>query len=270
MKDTAVTAEEMERGHADAVGDASAASRSSDNPMRWAPAIPSEPLRPSSVPDVVHQKLRARILSGELASGHKVRQGDLANAFGTSRVPVREALRRLESEGLVTLRPQRGYVVASLDIKEIEEIFQIRIMLEERAGYEATVKRTLEDVAALERILQRMERISVRLGAGLAEWAACNHEFHQRLFSSSGQMHLCRIVNMLRDTVERYIRVFAAMGRHRDEAQSEHRSILVAFRAGDAAEVGRLSREHCQHTCDGLTAALRAENARLEQARGEI
>lgn len=224
--------------------------------------------RPLSMPDLVYGQLRARILSGSLQAGVKIRQEDLAEDFGTSRVPVREALRRLESEGLVKLWPQRGYVVASLNVREIEEIFQIRIMLEERAGYVATELRTETDIAAVESILERMERVNIRQSGGLAEWAAANHDFHQRLFSSSGQLHLCRFVSTLRDSVERYIRVFATMGNHREEAQQDHRRIFAAFRSGDAAEVGRLSREHCRHTCQGLLRSLTNRDAEVQAAPG--
>lgn len=269
VKDVGVRAKRAKGDSAGVTALVQTPARAPNEAARWATANRADIFRPSSMPDAVHEQLRALILSGELAAGEKIRQNELAKSFGTSRVPVREALRRLESEGLVTLWPQRGYVVASLDIREIEEIFQIRIMLEERAGYVATLVRTPEDVAAVENILQKMERVSVRQGSGLNEWAAYNHEFHQRLFKSSGQLHLCRMVDMLRDTVQRYILIFVATGNHRDQAQSDHHKIVAAFRAGDAVEVGRLSREHCRHTCEGLIAALKANNTKLEQEGGE-
>ena len=214
-----------------------------------------------SIPDAVHEQLRAHILSGQLTSGEKINQADLAKSLGTSRVPVREALRRLAIEGLVVLLRRLGDVVASVGLHEIDEIFQIRMILEERAGHVAAQRRTPNDVSALERILVAMDRAAPESAEALTEWAATNRKFHDRLFLSSAQLHLCRLVGMLRDSVERYIRLYVAMHDHRNQAQVEHHEILDAFREGDAAQVGRLCREHCRHTYEGLSAVMRAKGA---------
>lgn len=236
-------------------------------PSRLAQTTLDASLRPSSMPERVHELLRSQILSGQIASGEKINQGELAAVIGTSRVPVREALRRLESEGLVVLRPHRGYVVASLDAKEIEEIFEIRTMLEERAGQMAARHRTDEDLAALAAILDRMDLVAERSDDVITDWAAGNREFHDRLFAASGRMHLCRVIGMLRDSVERYIRLFAAMRGNRHQAQAEHRMILAVLRDGDAAELGRICGEHCRHTCDGLLSVLRKEPDRRRDSQ---
>jgi DNA-binding GntR family transcriptional regulator len=218
--------------------------------------------QPASMPDIVHAHLRDEVMSGRLGSGEKIRQGEIAKRLGFSRVPVREALRRLESEGFVTLRPRRGYVVVSLDADEIEEIFDIRMVLEEKAGHLATLSRTSEDVADLERILQAMGRLEVHSGNDIAAWSAYNREFHARVFQSSNRLHLCRWAAVLRDSVERYIRIDATMSGRIEAAHVEHEEILKAFRDRDAKRVGQLSRAHCQHTCAALVASLRGPQAK--------
>lgn len=96
---------------------------------------------------IAYQQVRDAILSGAYAAGQPLGQVEIAGRIDHRRVPLREALQRLEAEGLVMLRPRRGYVVTSLDPEEIRDIFDIRMILEERAGYLATLKATPEDVA---------------------------------------------------------------------------------------------------------------------------
>lgn len=202
--------------------------------------------------------VREAILSGRFPPGEALRQENLAKEFDASRVPVREALNRLEAEGLVVLRPRRGYVVASLDLDEVIEIFQLRMMLEEHAGFVATEKRTQDDVADLRKILDSLEETHIKNATDIATWASYNHQFHTRLFESSRRRHVCNVTNMLRDKVERYVRVEVAMTGELHRAQAQHREIFKAFAAGDAARVGLLSRQHCESTAERLVAGLRA------------
>jgi DNA-binding GntR family transcriptional regulator len=211
-----------------------------------------------SVPEAIYLSVRDAILNGTYRPGSALRQELLAQHFNVSRVPVREALNRLEAEGLVVLRPRKGYVVASLDLDEIVEIFQMRMVLEEHAGYVATVSRTETDVQEIRRILESMENVPVESPDGIAEWTALNRTFHARLFASSRRKHLCHVAGTFRDMVERYVRIEVAMTGHLGEAQAEHHEIVEAFAKGQAERVGRLSREHCEHTANRLIGALRA------------
>src|SRR3954469_589073 len=94
--------------------------------------IPAQPSK-SSAPDLVRDGLRKAIFAGDLVAGTQLRQDELASRFGTSRIPVREALRQLESEGLVTLHPNRGAAVSSVSLEDVLELLEIRIGLECRA-----------------------------------------------------------------------------------------------------------------------------------------
>src|SRR5919107_1617618 len=97
-----------------------------------------------------------------------------------------------------------GYIVASLDPAEIEDIFDIRAMLEERAGYIATLRRTERDVAEVEALAREMDSIVIRDAADVDLFAQKNQAFHARLFQTSGRTQLCRLMLTLRNTVERY------------------------------------------------------------------
>src|ERR1700733_2143943 len=112
-----------------------------------------------SLPDIIYHWLRERILMGHLMPGSEIRQELLAQQFGTSRVPLREALSRLQAEGLITLRPRRGFAVTSLDHDEIVEIFQLRMVVEEHAMRIATKERTEKDLREVEALVDRMETL---------------------------------------------------------------------------------------------------------------
>lgn len=210
-----------------------------------------------SLPEVAYAHLRRGILTGRYEEGTPLRQEDLASQLGISRLPVREALGRLEAEGLVLQRPRRGYIVASLAPDEIEDIFDIRAMLEERAGFLATLRRTQKDVAEVEALANDMDSLVIRGAADIDLFAQRNYAFHARLFEASGRPQLCRTMIVLRNSVERYIRVSARVADNLDRAKAEHHQIVDAFRRGDAETVGRLSRQHCESVCANLLARLR-------------
>jgi DNA-binding GntR family transcriptional regulator len=211
----------------------------------------------ASIPDVVLAELRNAILSGALPAGTLLRQEDVARQFGVSRPPVREALRQLEAEGLAVSRPRRGYAVASLDPADIEEIFEIRMLLEERAAFLAAQRRTDEDVRELEALLLEMEGIATGQGRDLERFMAANRAFHERILQTSGRRRLCRMMLGLRDNVERYVRMGASITGSMDRVRKEHRAILDAFRRGDAELTATLCAAHVRSTGKRLLRALR-------------
>ena len=223
-----------------------------------------------SIPYVVHAHIKEGILSGAFLPGEALKQEEIASRLGVSRAPVREALNQLERERLVVLRPRRGYVVSSLDLEEIEEIFQIRMMLEEYATRLATQRRTAKDIAAVKDLLNAMDRIPMDGRNNITKWAALNREFHAAIYTASGQGHLIWITGNLRDVVEQYVRLDAMISAVHGQAQKEHHEIVAAFEAGDVERAGRLSRAHCQRTCDRLMLALRRLHATNEPANPQL
>src|ERR1700721_116446 len=110
-----------------------------------------------SLPEIIYHWLRERILMGQLMPGTEIRQELFARQFGTSRVPIREALSRLQAEGLITLRPRRGFAVTSLNHDEIIEIFELRMAVEEPAVRIATKARTGKDIGEVEGLVVGLE-----------------------------------------------------------------------------------------------------------------
>jgi DNA-binding GntR family transcriptional regulator len=209
-----------------------------------------------TLPELVYGHLRDRILEGTYAAGAPLRQEEIARALDVSRVPVREALTRLESEGLVVLRPRRGYMVVALTAEDILDIGDICERLEALAATEATRRRTPADVAALEAILAEMERLGALARAGdhaaLGAWVAQHRAFHATLFAASGRKSLCRLLSQTRDQLEPYIRIELALSDYLAEAPAEHRRILDLFRLGAAEGVGHAAAEHIRKSCQRL------------------
>jgi DNA-binding GntR family transcriptional regulator len=220
------------------------------------PSSAAFPTPPQSLPDVAYNYVRGAILRGDLQGGAPLKQHELATVLGTSPLPLREALRRLEVEGWVVLRPRRGYVVAPLSRSEIEEVFEIQGMLEERGAYYATQRRTPADVAALEASQRRLDDLFAREPLDLEAFGHANAAFHEQLFEASGRPYYCRILRTLRNTAERYARVGASILDDLHDSQAEHHAIVEAFRIGNADEVARLCRVHRENTRERLLTTL--------------
>src|SRR5262249_10231394 len=151
-----------------------------------------------------------------------------------------------------------GFAVTSLDARELLEILQLRMVIEEHAGYVATLARTEADVAELRACVQAMDELPIERPdeAELAQWYALNRRFPDVLEAASGRRTLCQMASNLRAKVEPYIRLEVSMTRALHEAHGEHRRLCDAFAVGDAAAVATLSRVHCEHTAQRLIAAL--------------
>jgi DNA-binding GntR family transcriptional regulator len=206
--------------------------------------------------DRAARELRRMIFDGELRASQPLRQEDLALHLGTSRHPVREALGRLSGEGLVVFRPKYGYTVRSLGPDEITEIFEMRMVLEEHAGFVATLKRDAQAIAEVADVLRRMGELKDRKTRNFRLWCTYNREFHARLFAASGRRQLCRTIATLRDSMETYIRV-SVPDVGLDQIHAEHQQIFEAFRAGDAMHVAGLCRQHVRHSAHSLIERLR-------------
>jgi DNA-binding GntR family transcriptional regulator len=212
-----------------------------------------------TLPDFAYQQLREQIVDGALPIDVPLRQEKLAKMLGLSRLPVREALARLEAEGLVILRPRRGYVVASLNAEEIQELFDLRMVLEEHGGIIATSRRTDKDVRDVETIFRKMYGMTIGSDKDLIVYSALNRDFHQRIFAASGRKRLCAMLTALQDNSERFTRIGAHLVVDLDNAHEEHRLIFEAFRKGEAELMGKLSRDHVRKIGERLLAVLEKE-----------
>jgi DNA-binding GntR family transcriptional regulator len=174
--------------------------------------------------DLVLEAVRAAILSGIIEPGARLRQEELAELFGTSRIPVREALRALEYEGLVTSEPHRGFTVTALDADDIDEVYELRILLEGQAVRLAIPMMTDEDLADLEDLFQKMQAAPTP-----DDQLATRERFYTRLYSITGRPRLVGLIARLRQEVARALR-WATI----QHSGAVHESFYDAIKTGDA------------------------------------
>jgi DNA-binding GntR family transcriptional regulator len=190
----------------------------------------------------VHDHLRDEIISGALTPGTELHEVTLAGSFGVSRGPIREALGRLATEGLVTIRPRRGAVVRALSSEEFIEAYQVREALEMMAVRLAVPKLTSEDLAAMERLIEEM---ATRAELGdVPGFFEANTEFHQRFFEVAENRMLAELYRQVRGQIDRHrLRSLELRGDLR-RSIAEHRAILSAAETGDVELAVHLTSDH--------------------------
>lgn len=180
--------------------------------------------------------------------------------MGVSRSPLREALPRLEAEGIVVLHPRRGYAVAELRPDQINEVFELRVLLETQIATHSIAKRTEADIARVYGIANEMRKISEAESdeKTLANWFDLNLSFHDALLMPANMPHYMRSLATARGVIEAYIRTEVRLTGDIHQAQHEHAQLAQAFVTGDASGFIDLVRSHSYHTRDRLLAGLRA------------
>ena len=204
--------------------------------------------------DMVAGELRKGILSGVLPGGQPLRQEDIAERFGVSRIPVRDALRRLEGEGMVSFYPHRGAVVSELSYAEAREIAEIRAALEPAAILKAVPALSGEDLRRAGEVLEAIDREEDLA----SRWGDLNWRFHSALYAPAGRPRLLSIIEAQHVAFDRYIRVHLALTDY-VEPQREHYELLELCREGDAEAAADLVARHVQGTSDVLYDHLRRE-----------
>lgn len=192
-----------------------------------------------SASDVVAKYLRAAIASGELPEGELVNQEEIAKLFNVSKIPVREALKRLEAEGLVVFQRNRGAMVTSLSKAEIAQIFQTRAILESNAVRLSVPNLTAHDLDQAERLRESFAR-----EGSVAQWTELNWAFHAVLYAGANNPFLVNLIRSVNERVERYLRIQLTQTDSLDIADREHREILDACRKHDADKAAELVHAH--------------------------
>ena len=195
-----------------------------------------------SVVDQVHAELLGRIVAGELPPGSRLRQEALADELGVSRTPLREALARLVSEGLVEFVPNRGATVASRDFSDMEEAWRARLVIEPGAARLAAERREPAAIESMGLSVVRQRSVADDVTASFA----LNRDFHLALVAASGNTHLLQFSELL--WLSRIgVPIFARQARDRDQVLAwadDHAAIAEAVAAGSAARAERLTRDH--------------------------
>lgn len=200
--------------------------------------------------DEVADTLREAIVTGQFGDGEELNQVELARHFGVSRVPVREALRRLEAEGLLTAEAHRRVVVPGLDRARISEIFEIRALLEGYLLERAAPKLGSDEFAELRAMCDAMDR-----ARGRDAWLEQNSEFHHKLLAPANAPTAIVIVDRLSHQVERYSRRRGGVLRP-ETAGREHRDVLDALEHGSVKRAVKALTKHILTTRDAVIAAL--------------
>lgn len=207
--------------------------------------------KPQTVADQVAGVLREAISNGTLAPGSVLRQDELAARFGFSRMPVRDALRQLDAEGLVTVHPTKGAFVARMDAAEIGEIFAIRDLLECEALRLSCPH--LQD-AKLSEAAVLTERMDAEPDVG--RWGALNRAFHMALYSGCDNSRLLGMIDAQHGASDRYVRVLLADLAHQQRSQREHGELLAACQRRDADAAVAVLHEHLREGRARLVAAV--------------
>lgn len=192
--------------------------------------------------DVVFNTLRQAILKGELEPGERLMEIQLAERLGVSRTPIREAIRKLELEGLVLMIPRKGAEVAKISEKSLRDVLEVRRSLEELAIELACARMTEEDIDALNHA-QNDFRVAVKQGDAMTI-AESDEHFHDIIYNGTGNTRLVQILNNLREQMYRYRLEYIKDEDKRQILLVEHDQIFKAIRDRHVAEAKAAAREH--------------------------
>ena len=208
-----------------------------------------------TVASMTLEAIRDGILHGNYTEGEPLRQDALAEELGVSRIPIREALRQLETEGLVTFNPHRGAIVSTLSLEDIEEVFELRASIEPDLMRRATPHRTPRQLDLADDVLDRYA-VALRTG-DVAKWGELNWQFHASLYAPAERPITMNIVQRLHQQSDRYLRMQLALTHGETRANDEHRAIAAAARARDTKRAAALVRDHILGAGRSLVAFLR-------------
>jgi len=194
--------------------------------------------------------LRHLILSRQLQPGERLVQDELAERLGVSRTPVREALHKLASEGLVTFSSYKGASVADFSLSELEEIYTVRSALESHAARLAAQRITEEELEQLEALLRQIEEAFQQ--KDFLHLLEVHHQFHASICVAAKQQRLCKLAIQHLELTDLYQRMALSLGRGAKDPVVEHKEILETLRRHDADAAGHLIRIHLQLTVSEL------------------
>jgi len=214
--------------------------------------MPFSSIKKETLEMQVYQELRTAIIEHRLSRGERLIQDVLAAQFGTSRIPVRDALKRLETDGLVTTDERGSYIVSVFGSEDVEEVYGLRMLLEPYAARKAIEHLTEGDLQELESIEQEMREAASQ--QEIERYVYLNQEFHTMLYELSRQRRLVAMIQSLWSGLLPLTPI--AVPGQLDRSVSEHQALLQALREKQYARVEELIRAHIQHAEMSLKAHL--------------
>lgn len=204
-----------------------------------------QPLR-----DVIFETLRKSIISGDIKPGERLMEVSLADQMGVSRTPVREAIRRLEAEGLVTMIPRKGTHVSELSVKDIMDVLEVRAVLDQLATALAAKRMQTAQIKALESIhKQYITNVEKENMEGAIRKDV---EFHDVIYAASGNPRLVAVASSLREHVYRFRVIYMKDNLIAENVLHEHEEILEALRNAQEDRAADLAEEHIKHQMDTI------------------
>lgn len=195
-----------------------------------------------SLQNNIYIRLKKRIIYGQLSPGEKLSEAELAKSVNSSRTPVREALRRLQMEGYVTVSPNKGATVSKLPPKEIEGIYNIISLLE---GYAAELATTRIKITDLNRLIKLEKELSIcASGRRYRDYIERNTEFHAIITQLSGNKALNRIISELRSRIYRYRLTSVTIPGYLEKYALDHEKIINALRRKDSSTARKYMEAH--------------------------
>jgi DNA-binding GntR family transcriptional regulator len=202
----------------------------------------------------ISDEIRRAVLAGELEPGSRVRQEELATRFGASRIPVREALRQLESEGLVTLVPNSGAWIAKVDVPECIEMYRIRERLEPMALEESVPRLTDGDIQRLEQLTAAIE-----VTTEVEQFLRLDRDLHLLSYSRAEMPRLLEMIERFWNTTQHYRRAYFKLIERSGHwiIHAQHRLMMEAMRRRDGEEASHILQGHIRRTRLSLETTLR-------------
>jgi DNA-binding GntR family transcriptional regulator len=197
--------------------------------------------RTASAATIVFEALRKAIIEGELQDGEPLRQDEIARMFNTSRIPVREAISRLEEQGLVKSQRYKGAVVAGLSLEEASEVFDFRALVECEV-----IRRAVPQMSPTLLAEARAYCEEFATSPNPMDWGDLNRKFHGALYSACALPYHISVVDNAMDRIDRYLRAQLVLSDGMERANIEHLAILEACEKGDAERAAALTLAHIE------------------------
>lgn len=197
--------------------------------------------------EIVFETMREAIINGDLAPGERLMEVQLAEEMGVSRTPVREAIRKLELEGLVAMIPRKGAYVANYSLKDITDVFEIRAALESLAAGLACERITDDEIEELQQLVVKVGEVKEN---DLEELVKVDTEFHDRIYKASRNSRLEQMISNLREQIQRFRSTSLASPGRIQNTLEEHKGIANAIAERDIALAQKLASEHVENAED--------------------
>jgi DNA-binding GntR family transcriptional regulator len=217
--------------------------------------ILSQPIQKQSLQKMVCETLRQAILEREIEPGEQINIRKLAEKLAVSTMPVREALRELEAEGMISFQSNKRILASQLSQEDLDDIYDIRIPLEETALLKCLERNDKSGLRRLEELHRQMDKPGVIGG----EWFNLNRAFHMKLHEMSGSARLFQILQALWNSTGPYLRLFSDNAKAVSQANREHAQILESIRRNDSLQAKKIMRNHLRNGLKIIGNALGSE-----------